>query len=165
MHQCICSLSCKCLTAEWLDMYHDVIRLAKIDLDRKIDLAMLVNQKKTSWLLVCDVEGWLEQRKLQAGVSMCLGPSLNLHFDSHCVHVYTSYNSILNCMEHDGKLMSSWIARTHCCVECHMTTSVRCVSSCSSQTLAAFLVDGVCAKVCRQESGQPVSVECNMCVW
>ncbi|DBA76454.1 TPA: hypothetical protein ACH3X2_008524 [Trebouxia sp. C0005] len=33
---------------EWLDMYHDVIRLAKIDLDRKIDLAMLVNQKKTS---------------------------------------------------------------------------------------------------------------------
>lgn len=36
------------MTAEWLDMYHDVIRLAKIDLDRKIDLAMLVNQKKTS---------------------------------------------------------------------------------------------------------------------
>lgn len=33
---------------DWLDIYHDVIRLAKVDLDRKTDLAMLVSQKKTS---------------------------------------------------------------------------------------------------------------------
>ena len=52
--------------------------------------------------------------------TMGLGPSLDLHFGSHCVHVYISYNSILNCMENDGKLNSSWIAGTHCCVEWHM---------------------------------------------
>lgn len=33
---------------DWLDIYHDVIRLAKLGLDRKIGLAMLVSQKKTS---------------------------------------------------------------------------------------------------------------------
>ncbi len=77
---CLSIAFCKCIAAlvvkvasawaaEWVELYHDVIRVAKADLDRKIDLAML-SQKKTSWWLVCDVKGRLEQRKLQVGVHL-----------------------------------------------------------------------------------------------
>ena len=38
--------------AVWLDMYHDVVRLAMVDLDRKIDSALMYNsrEKKMWWL-------------------------------------------------------------------------------------------------------------------
>lgn len=51
--------------AVWLDMYHDVVRLAMVDLDRKIDLALMHNSgdKKMWWLYICAVEGKLERNK------------------------------------------------------------------------------------------------------
>ena len=36
--------------AVWLDMYHDVVRLAMVDLDRKIDVALMYNSgEKKMW--------------------------------------------------------------------------------------------------------------------
>ena len=41
---------------------------------------------------------------------------------------------------------------------------MKCARSCSSQTLSALMVGGVCAKVCRQESEHPVSVKFYVCL-